>query len=186
MFSYYLLLEHDKIQEKLTLFFPKNSRKMIHNMFQKVEVKLGAWLRGQLLLMLIVGLISLVGLNLLQINFSVSLAIIAGILEIIPIVGPIIATIPAVLVGVTQSGWHAVAVIILYIFIQQLEQSLFVPRVMKSAVGLDPLVVILAIMIGGRLGGTLGALLAIPVTVVLLILWKEYQAASAGHPTSKE
>lgn len=185
IFSYYLLLEHNKLHAKIASLFPHKSREMVHNMLQKVELKLGAWMRGQLLLMLVVGVTSWIGLTALQVEFALSLAIIAGILEIVPIIGPIVATVPAVIVAVTQSPWHAVAVIVLYIFVQQLEQALFVPRIMQSAVGLDPLVVILAIMIGGRLGGTMGALLAIPVTVVLIILWKEYQQFTA-QPTSKE
>ncbi len=185
IFSYYLLLEHNKLHAKISMFFSKKSREMVHNMLQKVEVKLGAWMRGQLLLMLVVGVTSWVGLLALQVDFALSLAIIAGILEIVPIIGPIVATVPAVLVAVTQSPWHAIAVIVLYLFVQQLEQAVFVPRIMHSAVGLDPLAVILAIMIGGRLGGTMGALLAIPITVVSIIVWKEYQQFTA-HPTSKE
>lgn len=185
VFSYYLLLEKEQVREQVSVFVPEKSRERFLILVDKGEKKLGAWLRGQLVLMFIIGVFSWVGLSLIGVEFAVSLAIIAGLLEIVPIVGPLVATVPAVMVALTQSPIHALAVIAMYIFLQQLEQSIVVPRVMKSAVGLDPLTVILAIMVGSRIAGTPGALLAIPVTVILRIMWNEYKH-SVVYPTSKE
>ncbi|MCA9389919.1 AI-2E family transporter [candidate division WWE3 bacterium] len=185
VFSYYLLLERNKVINYVSLVAPEASRERVAEFVEKGEKKLGAWLRGQLTLMFIIGLFSFIGLSILNIRFAASLAIIAGLLEIVPLIGPVVATIPAVMVALTQSPLHAVAIVALYIFIQQLEQYLVVPHVMKSAVGLDPLIVILAIMVGSRISGTAGALLAIPVSVILLILWQEYKRSSV-YPTSKE
>lgn len=184
IFSFYILMEKEKIKNYFLLLIPRQSRKHISGLVDKGEAKLGSWLRGQLTLMFIVGLLSLVGLEILDIKFSMTLAITAGILEIVPVIGPIAATIPAAMVALTQSVWHMVAVVAMYVFVQQLEQYVIIPRVMKSAVGLDPLTVILSVMIGSRLAGTVGALLAIPATVIMLIVWDEYK--SRAYETSKE
>ena len=175
IFTFYLSLERKKIKDQLILFVPPVSRKRISNIVRKVERQLGKWVRVQLLLMVSVGLLTWIGLSILGVRFAVSLAIVVGLLEIIPFFGPTIATIPAIMVGLTQSVWHGIAVLHLYIFIQQLENSIIIPKFMKRVVGLDPLVVILALMVGERLGSTIGAILAIPIAVVLNILWVEFR-----------
>ncbi|HHH14267.1 MAG TPA: AI-2E family transporter, partial [candidate division WWE3 bacterium] len=113
-----------------------------------------------------------IGLVALGVNYALSLALIAGILEIVPIIGPIIATIPALIVGFAVSPIKGLGVLGLYILIQQLENNLIVPKVMQKAVGFNPLITMTAILIGGSLFGVLGALLSIPVTIIIVILFK--------------
>lgn len=167
--TFYLLLERDKLDGRIAHLFV-GSEDRVKKIVQKIEEKLGAWLRGQLALSLIIGTLAYVVLLILQIPFALPLAILAGLFEIVPVIGPIISAIPAILIALTVSPLSAGFVAIGYFVIQQLENSLIVPQVMKKAVGLNPLIVILAVSIGGKLLGISGALLAVPITVVIQIL----------------
>lgn len=169
IFTFYLLVEHRKIKRLVTALFPKEKRAEIKTLIEDMESKLGAWLRGQIVLSFIIALLVWLGLTLLQIHFALPLALLAGTLEIVPMFGPIIALVPAFIIALATSPIKALSVLILYILIQQAENNFIVPRVMKEVVGLDPLAVILALLIGGRLAGPLGALLAVPITTVFLI-----------------
>lgn len=170
IFTFYLLVEHRKVKKVIAAFFPKNKSREVKVVIENVESKLGAWLRGQIVLSFIVGFLVFLGLSLLQISFALPLVLLAGLLEIIPMLGPIISLVPAFIVALAISPVKAIAVLFLYIFVQQVENNFIVPQVMKKVVGLDPLAVILALMIGGRLAGPMGAILAVPVTAVVLIL----------------
>ncbi len=173
MFSYYLLLEHDRIKNKFLVLLSKKDRDIAIDIINRAEEKLGAWLRGQVVVMLLIGLLTFIGLLILRVNFALPLAIIAGLLEIIPLFGPVVGMVPALIVAVTQSPWHALGVFVLYILVQQIGGVAITPKVMNKAVGVDPLIIILSIMVGGRLAGTAGVLLAIPVAAVLSILLEE-------------
>ncbi len=130
-------------------------------------------MRGQIVLSLIIGLGSFIALTILQIPYALPLAILTGFMEVVPVIGPIISAIPAILLGYLVSPILALWVALAYFIIQQLENHLIVPQVMKHAVGLNPLVVILAVAVGGRLLGISGALLAVPITVVIQIITEE-------------
>jgi len=174
VFSYYMLLEHDRIKRHLLLLFDKKDRPSVADILERVEHKLGAWLRGQVTVMIITGFLTFVGYYVLGIKFATSLAVLAGLFEIVPIFGPIVAVIPAVMVALTQSIWHAIGVLVVFTVIQQVGGVTIVPKVMNKAVGIDPLVIILAIMIGGRLAGTAGILIAIPTAAIISIFWREF------------
>ncbi len=131
---------------------------------------MGAWVRGQLFLSLVIGVLVYIGLFLLNVPYALTLAIAAGVLEVVPVIGPIVASIPGILLAFTISPVLALGVAVMYFVVQQLENHLIVPQVMGRAVGLNPLVVILAIAVGSRLLGIMGALLAVPLTVVLQII----------------
>lgn len=170
--TFYLLLEHDNLEHRLsTLFVGREER--VKRLIVRIEEKLGGWLRGQLILSLIVGLFSYIGLTILNIPYALPLSLIAGVMEVVPVIGPIISAIPAVFIAATISPFLGLGVTALYFIIQQLENHLIVPQVMKRAVGLNPLVVILAIALGSRLLGFAGALLAVPLAVVLQIIVTE-------------
>lgn len=173
VFTFYLLLERDRIKGNLFYFFPHLPKQRVTNMAHKIELKLGAWVRGQLLLSLIIGLITFVSLSLLGVEFALPLAVIAGVLELVPIIGPIISALPAIIVALVQSPNLAIIIIITYLIIQQLENNLIVPKVMEKAVGLSPLVVILSLMIGGSLMGVLGALIAVPIAASIQVVLQD-------------
>ena len=125
--------------------------------------------------MFIIGLIIFIGLSLLQVKYALILALLAGLFEIIPWLGPWMAGTTAVVLSFFQSPFLALLVVILYIVVQQLENNLIVPQVMKKAVGLNPVVVILALLIGGSIAGVLGAVLAVPTAAVLAELTDDYR-----------
>ena len=168
--SFYMLLEWKKFIKFVTSPFSGIQEKLVANIVTKVEYGLGRWVRGQLILSLIVGLMTYIGLSLLGIPFALPLSLIAAILEIVPIVGPIIASIPAILVGLASAPILGLAVAALFLIVQQIENNLLVPMVMSKVVGLQPPVIIIALLIGAKLAGIMGAFLAIPVVVVAKIV----------------
>lgn len=168
----YMLLDREKMEDYVTSFFGARQQHA-KNLLAKIEDKLGAWLRGQVILSATIGVLIYVGLLLLGVEHALPLAIIAGLLEVVPMIGPIISAIPAILIGLTVSPIFAILIGGLYLAVQQLENHLIVPQVMKRAVGLNPLLVILAVAVGGRLLGVAGALLAVPIAVVIQLIIHE-------------
>jgi predicted PurR-regulated permease PerM len=124
--------------------------------------------------MLIIGVMSYIGLRLLGIEFALPLAILAGILEIVPNIGPVLSAIPAILAGLVISPLMGLAVAALYFLVQQLENTLIVPQIMAREIGVRPLVVIISLAIGVELGGFIGVVLAIPFMLLLRITASEF------------
>lgn len=174
VFTFYLLLEWKNFARLVASPFSGKQERKVVNLVAKIEKGLGQWIRGQLALSLIVGVLSYIGLTILSIPFALPLALIAGILEIVPIVGPVIAAVPAILVGLTVAPVMGLATTALYFVIQQLENNLIVPMVMSKVAGLQPPIVIIALLIGATLAGIGGAFLAVPVIVVVKIVVKEF------------
>jgi predicted PurR-regulated permease PerM len=168
--SFYLLLDHTRVQKSIASLFSPNVRAHAQDTIEKVEDKLGAWLRGQILLSFSVGFVTWVGLTLIGVEYALPLALLAGLLEIVPTIGPIIAAIPAMIVALSISPTVAGLVAVLYAIIQVLENNFLVPRIMHRAVGLHPIIVILGIIIGGKLLGVLGALLAVPFISLIIVI----------------
>lgn len=167
--TFYMLLERDNLKKRIAMLF-KGREDRIGALLVHIEEKLGAWLRGQLLLSIIIGILVYLGLFILNIPYALPLALLAAVMEVVPVIGPIISAIPAVVLAFLISPILGAGVAAMYFVIQQLENHLIVPQVMKRAVGLNPLAVILAIAVGGRLLGFAGALLAVPITVVIQII----------------
>ncbi|MCL7455298.1 MAG: AI-2E family transporter [Anaerolineae bacterium] len=167
---YYWLTAREPALSLLLRLSPLRHRAVVEKLWNDVENTLGAYVRGQVILMFAVGLACYLGLVVLGIPFAPALAVIAALTEAIPIVGPIAGAIPAVLVGLTISWPMGLAVAALYLVVQQLEAHILVPRVMHRAVGLHPLVVILALVMGGILNGVVGALIAIPIAGAIQVI----------------
>jgi predicted PurR-regulated permease PerM len=167
--SFYIIQEMHRLREHFTFWFGEKAARY-YAIASKLEAQVGYWVRGEMLLMLSVGLLSYVGYLIVGLPFAITLAFTAGLLELIPNVGPTIATIPAVLVGLTISPTHAVAALIVQLVVQQLENNLLVPKIMQKAINLNPIVTILAIMIGFRLGGPLLAILALPMVLTARVI----------------
>lgn len=170
--TFYMLLEQDNLEARIASLFG-NREERVRRSIVKIEEKLGAWLQGQVILSLLIGILSYIGLTILNIPYALPLSIIAGVMEVIPVIGPIISAIPAIFIALTISPILSIGVAVMYLIIQQMENHLIVPQVMKRAVGLNPLIVILTIAVGGRLLGIAGALLAVPIAVVLQIIAAE-------------
>ncbi len=170
--TFYLLLEKDKIKRNMFVLFPHLPKERVTSLVNKIDEKLGAWVRGEFILMVIIGTASWIGLSLLRINFALPLAVLAGLFEAVAIIGPIFASIPAMIVAFVQYGTPiaVVGVALLYFLIQQFENNLLVPKVMQKAVGVHPLAVILSLLIGGSLFGIFGAALAVPIAATIQVI----------------
>lgn len=176
VFTFYMLLEWKSFVRLIASPFSGKQEKKIISVVAKVENGLGKWVRGQLTLSLIVGILTYIGLTILGIPYALPLALIAAIFEIVPIIGPIFASIPAILVGLTIAPFLGLAVASLFLIVQQLENNLIVPMVMSKVIGLQPPVVIVALLIGAKLAGIGGAFLTVPILVVAKIVIKEFMA----------
>ncbi|MEK7165038.1 MAG: AI-2E family transporter [Patescibacteria group bacterium] len=177
--TFYFAVKKDGLKHFVQSITPVKYQKYSVNMFLRIQDKLGLWLRGQLLLSGIIFLVTLVGLLILDVKYALVLALIAGIAEAIPFVGPFIGAVPAVFLAFLQSPIKGLFVLILYIVIQQLENNVIVPKVMQKAVGLNPIVVMVAILLGAKLAGVLGALLAIPVATALMVVAGDWWGVEA-------
>lgn len=174
--SFYLMLGRGMLKKQLTALWPEKYQKNILKTIAQIENKIGLWLRGQLILSFIIGFCTWIGLTLLGLPFALPLALLAGILEIIPTIGPIISAIPAIIVALAISPGIAVSVVVFYILLQMLENNILVPKIMERAVGLNPIVIIIGVLIGGKFLGVLGALIAVPLIAMLLIVVKSFKA----------
>lgn len=168
--TFYFLVDFPQIRKRFVSLFGRRDQDNIKKAVLEAEEKIGSWLRGQVILMFSIGLASFVGLSLIGVDYALSLALIAGFLEIVPMVGPIVSVIPALIVAASISPLTTLLVALLYLFIQQLENNILVPKVMEKAVGFSPLLTLIAILIGGKLLGVMGALLAVPVTLLFFII----------------
>lgn len=190
--SLYLLLEEDGIKKFIHSILPTKHKQQIVNTFHKISLKMGAWFRGQLLLGLIIGLISMVILLAFGVPFWLTLAIFAGLTELIPYVGPFIGLAAALFVALTRDSFWGfntatvgIGVTIGYLLVQQLESHFLVPKVMEKSVGLSPVVVIIAILIGAKLFGLLGVVLSVPAAAVISVIIDEWPAIQAAYFDSR-
>lgn len=173
IWAFYILRDRVRLTDQLAASLPPAWRDEVWGVLSIIERVFGRWIRAQLLLGLIVGAATYGGLLLLGwfvdprfLQFAVFLAVIAGILELLPIIGPIISMFPTLLVALTTSDpvLGVISVLILYLAVQQLENAVLVPKIQGDAVQLHPSIVIFALIVGGSIAGLLGAILAIPIT----------------------
>jgi predicted PurR-regulated permease PerM len=176
LLALYITTDGPLIGRYLREFLPPDRHEQAGRITSRIFVRLGGWVSGQILLCVIIGAVSWVGLTLIGVPYAVVLALVAGIMEAVPNVGPIIAAIPAVIVAALYSPWQALLVALLYLGIQQLENYVIVPRVMSKAVELHPLAVILALMVGGELMGIMGAVLSVPVAAAISVVVDEIRS----------
>jgi len=169
--TFYLLLERKNFDKYLKSIFGQKSLKAI-TIFNQLEKRLGIWVGAQLTLMLIIGILSYLGYVIIGVNFALPLAIIAGILELVPNIGPTIASILAGIFGLTISPITGVLAVIWGIIVQQLENNFIVPKIMKEAIGINPLITILLIASGAKLGGVVGAVIALPLYITIETIYR--------------
>lgn len=166
IFSFYLATQERGIENFLRLISPVSYEPYIVDLWERSQKKLGRWFRSQLLLGAVVGVLIFFGLTFLRVDHALFFAALAAVFEIIPVVGPILAAVPAVGSSLFISPLTGIFVMILYIMVQQMESHIIVPVVMRKTVGLSPLVVVLALLIGAKVGGVFGIILAVPITAI--------------------
>ena len=169
--TFYILVEADRLRDTMLALFPSSARRRVATASRDITVKVSAWLGGQLALGAIIGTTSALGLWLLGIPFFYVLALISGIGELIPVVGPILSALPAIAVASTVSIEKVFFVIAFFVIQQQFENHVLVPKVMERQVGVSAVTVIIALLIGGKLLGIMGAILAVPSAAILQVLF---------------
>lgn len=174
IFAFYMLVSRNKLEDQLGIFFGEEKKKELGDVIDALEKKLGGWARGELILMFAIGITTYIGLRLIGIPYALPLGILGGILEIVPILGPIISAVPSVLIGIGISPLTGAGVAALTFLIHQLEGYILVPKIMEKSAGVSPLVTLISLAVGARLAGIVGAIISVPVVITLQILAKKY------------
>jgi len=172
--SFYLAVQERGIENFLDIITPIKYEKYVIDLWHRSQRKIGLWLQGQLLLGLLVGILVYLALTVFQVRYALLLAVIAAIFEIIPIFGPILAAVPAVLIGLLDGGISkGFFVVILYVIIQQFENHLLYPLVVRQVVGVPSIIAIVALVAGGSLAGLLGMILSVPLAAIFMELFND-------------
>ena len=166
--SFYLAVQPDGVGDFLRIVVPARHEAYALDLWRRTRIKIGLWMQGQLLLGLLVGIMVYLGLVILGVNYAQMLAIVAALFELIPVFGPILSAVPAILLGFSTNLTTGFMVTGLYLIIQQFENHLLYPLVVKKIVGVPSLVVIISLIIGAQLAGFMGVLLAVPLSAVLM------------------
>ena len=180
--TFYLLIDSQLLFAGFARLFPRAQRQRVVEASNKISLKISAWLSGQLILAGSIGSTAAVGLYLLGVPYFYVLALVAAIGEVVPIVGPILSAIPAILVGLSVSPRTGLFVAIFWIVQQQIENHLLVPKVMERQVGVSPVVVIVALLVGGSVLGIVGAILAVPTAAILQVILEEILEERDNNP----
>jgi len=173
LISFYLLLEKDGVSDFIKFIVPQSIEPTVLKVWYRSRLRLGKWLRVQILLSSIIGVMVLAALLILGVKYAFILAIFAAVCELVPMVGPILAGVVATIVALTQSLPLAIWTAIAFILIQRLENDILVPAIMGKTIGFNPVIVLVALFAGGKLGGVLGMLIALPVVIVVEEIIKE-------------
>ena len=171
--SFYMSLEEDGLKKSLLVITPKKYEQYMESLINRIQENFGRWMVGQVITMIFVGVLYYFALILLGVSYAPVLAIIGGLLEIIPYFGPIIASIPAILFGIMVDPMIGVMVAIAYFVINMIENHFLIPKIMNKAVGLNPVLIILALLIGGKIAGVVGIFLAVPVAGAIGLFIKD-------------
>ena len=171
--TYYMLLEGNKLKRAFLTVFPPDLGPRIELLLNRIGLKFGGWLRGQLVLSAAVATPVWLGLLAIGMPLPFLLGLIAGMGELIPVAGPALSAAAAVFVALPQPAWRLFAVIALYLIVLNVEPHILVPRIMLRTVGLSPLLTVVALLVGVKLGGIMGGILAVPAAAALQVIVKE-------------
>lgn len=167
--TFYITIEEDGLKKFIRSVAPIQFQPYLVQKTNRIQGRLGSWLSGQLGLMVIIGVLTFIGLSLIGVPYPLVLALLAGLFEFIPFIGPFVAAVPAVFFAFTDSPWKALVVVVFYLILQQLENQVLVPKIMQRALGLSPIVILTAVLIGAKIAGLPGILLAVPAVTILWI-----------------
>ena len=173
VFTFYMLLEGAQMKRSFLELFPGEERPRVSRVLERIGAKFGGWLRAQLLLSFTVAAVVALGLWILGMPFPALLGVVAGIGELIPMVGPSLGAAVAILVALSQPLWRLVAVVAFYIVVMNVEPHILVPRIMSRVVGMSPLLTLVALLSGIKLLGILGGLLAVPIAAAIQVIATE-------------
>lgn len=171
--AFYFVVEKNAMIKGIGVIAPPEYQPFVMRLALRSREKMGVWLRGQLALMGAIFILIYGALTILGIPYALVLALCAALLELIPFVGPTISAIPAILLAFAVSPAHALLTAGAYLVIQQIEGNILVPKIMQKVAGVNPIVSVLAILIGARIGGIVGAILSIPLSMVIAVFLEE-------------
>lgn len=168
VFSFYFAVVETGVDDFLRIVTPKSHQEYVLDLWRRSQRKIGLWMQGQLILAVLIAVLVYLSLTILQVPHALMLAVIAGVFEIIPVFGPILAAVPGVVVAFVSGGpIFGLLIAGVYMLIQQFENHLIYPQVVTRVVGVPPLLVILALIVGAELAGLLGVILSVPVAAAL-------------------
>jgi len=175
--SIYMSSDWENLKMRFSEMFSAKQAEEVLSILEEIETSIGHWVKGQVILMVVVGVASFIGLLILDVDYALALGLLAGVLEVVPMIGPVIAAVFSGVVGFVDSPIKGVGVVVLFIIIQQLENNILVPKIMQKVSGFSPLLILIALLVGGEMFGVLGAVLAIPFTMIGHILLKRVLAS---------
>ena len=176
VFSFYFAVQETGIDDFLRVVTPKKNQRYVIDLWKRSQYKIGLWMQGQLLLALIVGLLVYLGLMVLGVPYALVLAVLAAMFELIPVFGPVLSAVPGVALALISGGVSlALMALALYVIIQQFENHLIYPLVVTKVVGVPPLLVILALIVGAQLAGFLGIILSVPFSAAIQEFVTDYE-----------
>ncbi len=178
--SFYLILDRKKLSTRLGNFLGEGLAGRIEEIIKKSETEVGHWLWGRLLMMFVVGFLIYLALLFLGLPYALPLAFLAGLLEILPSVGPVVAAVPAIIIGFTISPTMGLLTTLVFLTIQQLESNFITPKVMEGIIGINPIITLLGLLIGFRLAGVVGAVFILPTILIIKVLVKEVVLPQIG------
>ncbi len=170
--TFYFMKDGSRMAQSFIRIYPEHYRPQLAAVFEEIHHVLSRYIRGQLLMSCIIGSLTFLGMWMMDVPYPMVIGLIAAVTEWIPIIGPIVGAIPAILLGATVDLALAVKVLFFYIIVQQIDSHLIMPQVMGAVISLHPVVIVIALLIGGTLFGVAGMILTVPVTAVLHILCK--------------
>ncbi len=177
--SFYLTVGRDGVEKFLIAVLPYNTQPRVLDIYERVRVKISRWFIGQMFLSLIVGIAVFIGLSILGVKYSLLLGVVAGLFEIIPYVGPIFSGGLAILFALTTSPTLGLYTLLLFVAIQQLESHLLIPQVIGYTTNLSPVVVLVALLIGGQVLGIVGVLISVPSAVLFQEILRAWSGSHA-------
>lgn len=171
--TFYMVVEENAMKKIVVSIAPAHNQVYIMQLINRMQKKVGLWLRGQIILSLVIFTLTYIGLLILGVKYALVLALIAGLTEFVPYLGPILASIPAIFLAFTQTPTLALFVALLYYVIQLTENNIIVPKLMQKVVGLNPIISIAVLLIGFQIGGVVGAILSIPVATAVSVFLQD-------------
>lgn len=171
--TFYMVVEENAMKKVVWSVVPGKHQPYIIQLLGRMQKKVGLWLRGQIILSVIMFIITYLGLLLLGVKYALMLAMLAALAEFVPYLGPILAAIPALIIAFVQSPILAIFVLVFYYLVQLVENHILVPKIMQKFVGLNPIVIIVVLIVGFNIGGIIGGILAIPVATAISVFLKD-------------
>lgn len=178
--SFYLVAEEKGMKEFIAALIPHQHQTFTVELLEKIQHKMGLWIIGQIILSLSIFVLTWIGLTLLGVKYALFLALLAGLLEVVPYIGPFLSAVPGIFFAFIQNPTLAVVVALLYLIIQKTEGYVLVPKIMEKTVGTSPLVVLVALLIGFKLAGIVGLLIAVPLASAITVVVNEFLSAKTA------